>query len=58
MPILAEGLLSNDSVRFLNLSHNKITHVGAKSIKTLLEASKALRVLFLHWNELGADGGA
>jgi Ran GTPase-activating protein (RanGAP) involved in mRNA processing and transport len=39
------------------LSHNNITEVGAKYLKHYLQTNATLRVLFLHWNYLGAKGG-
>lgn len=51
-----EGMKYNISLRFMNLSHNNITAVGAKYIKHYLRDNSSLRVLFLHWNQLGALG--
>lgn len=49
---LLQGLNFNFSIRFLNLSQNNISELGAKYIKKYLKENTILRVLFLHWNNL------
>ena len=53
---LIDGLIYNRSIRFLNLSHNKITAVGARFIKHYLIDNSTIKVLLLHWNRFGAKG--
>ena len=47
----------NDRLRFLDLSNNGITEVGATAFCENFSECY-LRVLFMHWNPLGSAGGA
>lgn len=47
----------NDRLRYLDLSNNGITEIGAISFCENMKECY-LRVLFMHWNPLGSEGGA
>lgn len=49
---LAKNLEYNTSVRFLDLSRNIISEVGAAEISKMVAVNRSLSVLFLHWNKL------
>lgn len=52
--ILMLGIKHNTNLLFLNLSRNYITQVGAEQIANFLARNEILRVLFLHWNNIGS----
>lgn len=53
---LAENLVSNYTLTYLNLSCNRITSDGAKQIAELLKQDTALKILDLGFNRIGDDG--
>lgn len=56
--ILCHSLIINKTVTFLDLSHNKITSEGARSVARLLaEANGQLKNLILTNNQLGPNAG-
>ena len=49
---LSKNLEYNNSVRFLDLSRNIISDVGAVELSKMVAVNRSLGVLFLHWNKL------
>lgn len=54
---LGKILLENTTLRFLDISDNKITHKGVTKLSEGLYKNHTLAVLFLHWNNLDYRGG-
>lgn len=55
--ILNSLLEGNRSLKRLNLSKNYITNISASNIKQLLKKTSSLEELYLHWNQIQAQGG-
>lgn len=53
---LAENLMDNFTLTYLNLSCNRMTRDGAKELNKLLKRDTGLKVLDLGYNRLGDDG--
>ncbi len=49
---IAKNLEYNTSVRYLDLSRNIISEIGATEIAKMVAVNRSLGVLFLHWNKL------
>jgi len=49
---IATNLEYNTSVRYLDLSRNIISEIGATEIAKMVAVNRSLGVLFLHWNKL------
>ena len=56
--ILAKSVEYNNTLKFLDLSHNHIREQGALHIANMVANNFCLVVLFLHWNHLQAKGGS
>lgn len=54
--ILAEGLLSGTSVRFLEVTRNQVGDLGAAAFATALEGNATLEELSLDSNEIADEG--
>jgi len=54
--MLLQGMKYNFGIKFLNLSQNNISKLGAKYLKNYLRDNSTLRILLLHWNSLGTKG--
>jgi hypothetical protein len=55
--LLCEAVVSNTSLRKLNLSGNYITSSSCEAIKDILLNQRYLAELYLHWNQIKPDGG-
>ena len=55
---MAKSLEYNTMLKFLDLSRNSFKESGASYIAQMLLQNGTLTILFLHWNNLGAKGGA
>ena len=49
--------LKHCKLTYLDISKNKIGEKGAAYIAQGLKINKTLRILFMHWNNLGPQGG-
>jgi len=56
MSSLADGLQANQTLRFLDLRNNQITHEGGTHIANALKINRVLKVLDLRWNSVGMLG--
>lgn len=56
MSSLADGLQANQTLRYLDLRNNQITHEGGTHIANALKANRILKVLDLRWNNIGMLG--
>ena len=56
MSSLADGLQFNQTLRYLDLRNNQITHEGATRIANALKVNHVLKVLDLRWNNIGMLG--
>lgn len=56
--MLCENLMKNKTIHRLNLSKNYITNGACKAIASMITRNSALRELYLHWNQIKAEGGA
>ena len=52
-----EGILSNSSLKSLDLRNNQIDHSGAKELSHAIRHNKFLHCLDLRWNVIGLVGG-
>ena len=57
MRMLMTGLIRNDSITFLDVSHNKITNHGVRLLAKLLGGHSVLTSLNLSDNQIHAEGG-
>ncbi len=46
----------NDSISFLNVSHNKISDEGGKAIAEMFRYNTKVNVFFMRWNQVKAKG--
>lgn len=53
---VAEGLQANQTLRYLDLRNNQITHEGGTCIADALKVNHVLKVLDLRWNNIGMLG--
>lgn len=53
---IAEGLQVNQTLRYLDLKNNQISHEGGTNIANALKANHVLRMLDLKWNNVGMLG--
>ena len=56
-PTQPQGLIKNDSITHLDMSHNKITNHGVRLLSKLLGAQSVLTSLNLSDNQIHAEGG-
>ena len=56
MSSLADGLQFNQTLRYLDLRNNQITHEGGTGIANALKVNHVLKVLDLRWNNVGMLG--
>ena len=54
---ICKGLLSGCGLKFLNVSNNGITDIGAEHLALCLAEQPSLLILFVHWNHFGPHGG-
>ena len=54
---ICTSLGSNVSVKFLDISRNKIGLLGAPYVKKMMVDNKTMTILFMHWNPLTPRGG-
>lgn len=54
--LIADATEYNLSIKFLNLSRNEISAVGAVPLAKMISNDATLSVLFLYWNPLKAEG--
>jgi Ran GTPase-activating protein (RanGAP) involved in mRNA processing and transport len=54
---IAKALEYNQTLRFLDLSHNSIKETGASYLGHMLLQNGTLNLLFLNWNPLSPKGG-
>ena len=53
---IAEGIQMNQTLRYLDLRNNQISHEGGTCIANALKANHILKVLDLRWNNIGMLG--
>jgi serine/threonine protein kinase len=58
MKMIAEELKTNKTVHSLNLSHNRLSNIGAIAIAELLEVNKTINKVSLSNNNISSDGAA
>ncbi|XP_068755458.1 leucine-rich repeat-containing protein 45-like [Montipora capricornis] len=57
MRAVSEGLAVNQSLLFLDLRNNQVSHEGASQLAVALKKNHSLRGLDLRWNNIGLLGG-
>ena len=55
--LIANALQYNNNLKFLNISKNNITDIGATAVAKMLVMNNKLNVLFMHWNKVRETGG-
>eukprot|EP00736_Rhodelphis_marinus_P003840 Rmarinus@m.26819 len=55
--LLVTGLMNNDTVTHIDLSHNKVADRGVRALARLLGERSSIRILDLCDNEVHAEGG-
>lgn len=55
--LLSKVLLDNRSLKYLNISRNNVTDIGASAVAKMLSKNDVLNVLFMHWNKIREVGG-
>lgn len=55
--VICNALQYNNNLKFLNISKNNVTDIGANAVSKMLVMNNKLNVLFMHWNKIRESGG-
>lgn len=55
--MLCDGMVSNRTLKKLNLSRNYLTNMCTEKLAMLLEYNTSIKELFLYWNQIQGPGG-
>ena len=55
--LIWKALQYNNNLKFLNISRNNVTDIGATEVAKMLLMNNKLNVLFMHWNKIREIGG-